>query len=290
MSLKIRTYPEANYKAVFFNGKTIRQKHDYSLPFKPTPTPEIEDVAINSKCFANCSYCYTSATKLGSNFTDIVDKAKEVWGSLPENERPFQIAIGGAGESTIHPDWVNFVKTVRDLGIVPNYTTNGMHLSDEILKATEEYCGGVAVSYHPHIKPVFERSLEKLSKINTKLNVHVIVGDMASFYDLKAMYKTYKDIIEYFVVLPYQAAGRAVPIETSETWKQTFDWISTVQSEKFAFGALFYDWLKNNNIALKMSIYEPELFSGYRLMDKSYKTLRISSYDTREKSILFTKD
>ena len=75
--MKIRTYPESNYKAIFFNGKTIRQKINDDLPFKVTKTPEIEDVAINSKCFAQCSYCYTSATKKGTNFENIIQKAKD---------------------------------------------------------------------------------------------------------------------------------------------------------------------------------------------------------------------
>lgn len=281
--MKIRNYPESNYRAIFFNGKTIRQKHDIFKPFLITPTTEIEDVAINSKCLANCDYCYTSATKFGKNFDNIVDKAIDVYGSLNENERPFQIAIGGAGESTMHPDWVEFVKNVKKLGIVPNYTTNGMHLNDNILKATEDYCGGVAVSYHPHISKIFHTSIDKLKSINTRLNAHIIIGDEKSFEDLKHLYDKYENIIEYFVILPYQASGRGKFIDTNDIWKKTFDFVKNKQSHKFAFGALFYNWLINNKIDLDMSIYEPELFSGYRMMDDSYKILRKSSYDLTPK-------
>ena len=287
--MRIRSYPQSNYKAVFFNGKTIRMKHDSSLGFKVTPTPEIEDVAINSKCYANCSYCYTSATKEGTNFTDIVTKAHEVWGTLPRNERPFQIAIGGAGESTIHPDWIPFVREVSRMGIVPNYTTNGMHLSMEVLDATIMYCGGVAVSYHPHIKGIFVKAIDKLSSTGmVKLNVHIIVGDKQSFLDLQSIYEEYKNVVDYFVILPYQAAGRGVPLNTHQVWIETFNWIalkSEEEQQKFAFGALFYPFLQQNQVPLNMSIYEPELFSGYRIMDDSYKILRKSSYDTEEKVI-----
>jgi len=87
--MRIRQYSDSNYKSVFFNGKTVRMRLDNNKPILSIPTPELEDVAINSKCFANCSYCYTSALKSGSNFTNIVDKANSVWGSLPLNERPF---------------------------------------------------------------------------------------------------------------------------------------------------------------------------------------------------------
>jgi len=291
MKMRIRTYPQSNYRAIFINGKTVRQKLDYSKDFSTPPTPELEDIALNSKCYANCSYCYTSATKNGVNFTNIVDKAKEVWGSLDIKERPFQIAIGGAGESTIHPHWIDFVKAVKELSIVPNYTTNGMHLSKEIINATIDYCGGVAVSYHPHIKNVFSESITKLEKIREeklKLNVHVIVGDNQSFLDLQMIYETFKDRLDYFVILPYQAAGRGISIDTKETWLKTFDWIGALPLERqtqFAFGALFFDFLKENTISLNVDMYEPEIFSGYRLLDDSYKLLRKSSYDLNPKLV-----
>lgn len=281
--VKIRKDIGANYKAVFFDGKTIRLRIDNNKPITTPKHAEIEDVAINSKCFANCSYCYTSATKLGYNFDNIIEKADKVWGSLKEEERPFQIAIGGAGESTIHPDWVKFVKHVKSLGIMPNYTTNGMHLSNDILQATADYCGGVAVSYHPHIKPTFIKAVDKLSELDTKLNAHIILGDEQSFIDMVEIYEKYSDKLDYLVILPYQAAGRGTPIETHETWLKAFDWIASVKSNKFAFGALFYNWLLDNKVPIKMSIYEPEIYSGYRMLDHNYETLFKSSYDLTPK-------
>ncbi len=281
----VRVDRDSNYKAVFFNGKTIRQRINPDKPILAPRFAEIEDVAINSKCFANCSYCYTSATKNGINFENIVDKALGIWGGVDQNSRPFQIAIGGAGESTIHPDWVNFVKTVRELGIVPNYTTNGMHLSEEIIKATVDYCGGVAVSYHPHIRGVFDTAIKKLSflpSVGVKLNAHIIIGDIKSLFDAQAIYETYKDDIEYFVMLPYQSAGRAKQLEVDQTWKDMFIWIDGLPEKRrkqFAFGALFYEWMLNNNIPLELDIYEPEIYSGYRIFDESYKDLRKSSYN-----------
>lgn len=267
--MKIKKITELDYDGYVYNF-SVNKNNTYI----------VENIVVS-----NCHYCYTSALKTGSNFENIVDKADLVWGSLKPEDRPFQIAIGGAGESTIHPDWIPFVKRVNELGIVPNYTTNGMHLSDEILKATEDYCGGVAVSYHPHIKSVFHKAIEKLSKINTKLNIHVIIGDEQSLIDLKEIYEQYNDVLDYIVILPYQAAGRAKEIDTENTWKEMFEWVNSVDSKKFAFGALFYNWLKNHKIAIEMAIYEPEIYSGYRLMDDSYSTLRRSSYDLREKIV-----
>jgi len=290
--MRIREYPESNYKAIFFNGKTVRMKLNVEKPFLSIQNPEIEDVAINNKCLAGCSYCYTSALKSGNNFENIIYKAQDVWGVLPIEDRPFQIAIGGAGEPTMHPDFASFTSFVKSLGIVPNYTTNGMHLTDKILQATEWNCGGVALSWHPHIEKVFHSAMSKFSEINTKLNVHLIVGDEDSLEDVKKIYKKYCNVIDYFVILPYMPVGRAKKIDTEEVWSKTFEWIKTVDEKKFAFGALFYDWLLKNETGLSMSIYEPEIFSGYRMMDNNYMNLYKSSYDLtlknekNEKSII----
>lgn len=281
----IRIDESANYKAVFFNGKTIRQRLNPFIPISAPKFAEIEDVAINSKCLANCPYCYVSALSSGENFNNIIDKVS-VWGSVEQNNRPFQIAIGGAGEPTLHPQFIDFIKAVRKLDITPNYTTNGMHLSDEILKATEEYCGGVALSYHPHIKKVFDIAIEKLSKIKTKLNIHVILGSQQSLTDTIDLFNKYKDKIDYFVILPYQASGRGEKIETNDVWIQFFNFISTLKKEeqsKFAFGALFYEWMLKNNTKVEIDMYEPEIYSGYRIMDDSYQVLRVSSYNTTPK-------
>lgn len=268
--MKIKKINQIDFEGYVYNF-SVEDNHNYT----------VNDVVVS-----NCHYCYTSALKSGKNFSNIVDKAHSVWGSLSKNDRPNQIAVGGAGESTMHPDWVDFMKTVKSLDILPNYTTNGMHLSDDILKGTEDYCGGVAVSYHPHIRKVFDQSIEKLSGIKTILNAHIIIGDQKSLDDMIELYDKYQKEIKYFVILPYQASGRAKPIETETTWKKTFEWLNSenVDETKFAFGALFYPYLLKNDTGLKMDIYEPEIFSGYRIMDDTYQILRKSSYDLTPKN------
>jgi len=121
----VRIDTKANYKGVFFNGKTIRQRINPTLPILAPEFAEIEDVAINSKCFANCPYCYTSATKSGSNFENIIEKADGIWGSVDQNSRPFQIAIGGAGESTIHRIGAHLLKKLGNWGSYPTTLQTG---------------------------------------------------------------------------------------------------------------------------------------------------------------------
>lgn len=61
--MKIRIDTKANYKAVFFNHKTIRMRLDSKMPITTPKHPEIEDVAINSKCFAAC---FIAGTKINT--------------------------------------------------------------------------------------------------------------------------------------------------------------------------------------------------------------------------------
>jgi MoaA/NifB/PqqE/SkfB family radical SAM enzyme len=280
--MRIRTENNANYRAIFFEGKTIRQRINASIPISSPAFAEIEDVAINNKCFGNCPYCYTSAVSNGKNFDNIVDKAYEVWGKRSMNDRPFQIAIGGVGESTLHPDWIEFVKAVNSLGIMPNYTTNGMHLTENLLLATEKYCGGVAISFHPHMEHVFHKAIAALSELKTVLNVHVVIGDEESLVNLKRLYIRYQKVFKHFVLLPYKAVGRAVEIETYGVWDNMFKWITSLdrtQHEKFAYGANFYDYLKEYKPEIEVDIYEPEMYSGYRIFDDTFMNLRYSSYN-----------
>ena len=170
-----------------------------------------------------------------------------------------------------------------------------MHLTDIVLEATKKYCGGVALSWHPHIEKIYHKAVIVLDNVKTKLNTHVIIGTEQSFEDLKLLYDMYKEIFDYFVILPYQIAGRAVTINTIEVWLKTFKWIAqdiknkkvmlTKEQQKFAFGALFYDFLITNHLPLNISIYQHHIYSGYMMLDANYKTIYKSSYELTEKTI-----
>ena len=85
----------------------------------------------------------------------------------------FQVALGG-GNPNQHPDFVEILEYTTSKGIVPNYTTNGRGLSDEILGATHKHCGAVAISVYP---PYDEsaREINRLIDNGIKTNVHFIL-------------------------------------------------------------------------------------------------------------------
>lgn len=284
---KIREFKERNYRAIFNEetGQTIRIALDPSQPIGSLEYPELLDVSFGTQCFANCSFCYTSAIKNGENYGNLVEKIQKWFGPMEVNQRPFQVAIGGGGEPTLHPEFVSAVEKFRELGIMPNYTTNGMHLSPKVMEATKKHCGGVAVSCHPHLDRVWKEAVKTLTSAKVRTNLHIIVGEPGSAQRFRDIHAEFSGLIEYFVILPYQAAGRAKEVETESEWKDLFDSLLADRPKDIAFGALFYPFILENAEKYKgfdISLYEPEVMSGYLMMDENMH-IRKSSYDLRPK-------
>lgn len=166
----------------------------------------------------------------------------------------------GGGNPNEHPDFVNLLKEIRDLGIIPNYTSNGMGLTNEILNATKKYCGGIALSTHKHLEKYWKKSFEKCIKLGIKTNLHIIISDKESIDDFLELYKKYNKDIYYFVLLPYVAQGRAIKKEVCyDYFFEKFNELKDIN--KIAFGAKFYAQLIKRKI--KAYLYEPEIFSKF---------------------------
>jgi len=63
---KTRTFPEHNYKGIYFNGKTLRLTLDPSKPITELKYPEFFDVCITGKCEGACPYCVTEDTLINT--------------------------------------------------------------------------------------------------------------------------------------------------------------------------------------------------------------------------------
>ena len=162
--LKLREFPDYNYKAIWCNLKTIRLGTGVAKEL-PADKAEFYDVGINTKCNAMCKFCYVSANNNGINYPNICNTWKKWMSSYNEitknnmlyTDKPFQIAIGSTGEPTIHPEFCQFLETVFNTGVVPNYTTNGItiakddELSKQILEATRKFVGRISLPVIPFL-------------------------------------------------------------------------------------------------------------------------------------------
>ena len=136
-----------------------------------SPVPETVDISITDKCGFGCVYCYQDSRPRRLHAPkSLVEKVIKGF-----DEPPYQIAIGG-GEPTEHPDLPEILYRAKELGTVPNYTTNGDKLHPAIVEATNAVCGGVAMTFHAFkgLDWFVEHYLALKKALKVQVNVHVI--------------------------------------------------------------------------------------------------------------------
>lgn len=274
--LKQRVFKECNYNALWNNLVTVRLGEGVASEL-PCDQSEFYDVGINTKCNAECPFCYVSASGGGINYPDICNTwalwmSEFFWqenlkSGVVRTNKPFQIAIGSTGEPTIHPDFCKFLETVYKTGVVPNYTTNGIILSslnykaEQILEATSNYVGGVAVSFGN--KAIREQAIKAVDNLlrfgNTNVNIHHLISDKQSVDEFVAECVSYGDDIKYHVLLPLMPSGRSSEGVTEGTFEYLEDMIEKHNLKNVAFGAHFIKSLRNSKI--KTWLYDEQTFS-----------------------------
>jgi len=275
--VKTRKFPDYNYHAIWSNLKTLRLGEGVAKEL-PADKAEFYDVSLGTKCNLECPFCYTDAKRSGRFYDNIVEKAMQFFGNMSDNDKPFQIAIGSEGEPTIHPDFLEFLEVIYNMDIVPNYTTNGISIAEEndysreLLKATEKYCGGVAVSantWNENINETWRVAVNKLACHDININIHYILDSKDSVDEFVKIYNEYKDKILYFVLLPLMDSGRS----TEKCSEDAFEYLLSFDLDwnKVAFGAHFYDSLVKNQDKLKCWLYPPESLSKNLILDDVIK-------------------
>lgn len=290
--LKRRFYPDHNYNALWCNLKTVRLGEGKALEL-PANESEFYDVGINTKCNAECPFCYVSASGQDINYPNICETWKKWMDTFWEKQedrilltnKPFQIAIGSTGEPTIHPEFCDFLKTVYESGVVPNYTTNGItiakdnELSSKILAFTREYVGGVAISFgNKSLRNYAHEAIYKLHKLgNTNINIHHIISDKESVDEFVAEWAHYGDSILYHVLLPLMPSGRSSEGVTEGTFEYLEEVIEKNNIKNVAFGAHFIKNLRDSKI--KTWLYDEQSFSKNIILTKDLVQITPSSFD-----------
>jgi len=62
--IKVRVFPEHNYKGIHLNGKTIRIAIDPKKAITELKWPEFYDVKVTPYCKGNCPYCFAEGQKI----------------------------------------------------------------------------------------------------------------------------------------------------------------------------------------------------------------------------------
>lgn len=145
-----------------------------------TSYPELIDVGImhscehgrNGLCLQAGVQCYQDGlNKSGPNmllddFKSIVDQSKG---------KVFQIALGGRGDPNKHENFKEICEYCKENGIVPNYTTSGLNLTDYEVLTTKEFCGAVAVSWYRNEHTT--NAINSFVEAGCKTNIHYVLGN-----------------------------------------------------------------------------------------------------------------
>ncbi len=219
-------------------GKTTKEDP------KIAPWPELADISISNYCSKQCNFCYRNSGPSG-DFMSIKDYgfvldnlSDKKWGKV------FQVALGG-GEPTEHPDFIKILEITRKKGIIPNYTTNGEIVSNEMLEATKKFCGAIAISVNdcPTSKrELIERCIDK----GIKVNIHFILSSESlnkAVEILMGKFDNNLSGINSVIFLTYKPFGRATPEIILKKNKTLDNFLKLIDKPKtklnFGFDACF---------------------------------------------------
>ena len=85
-----------------------------------------------------------------------------------------QFALGGRGDPDQHEHFEDILRITRENNMVPNFTTSGYGMTDEIAKICKNYCGAVAVSWYRSEYTI--NAINMLLSNNVKTNIHYVLG------------------------------------------------------------------------------------------------------------------
>jgi MoaA/NifB/PqqE/SkfB family radical SAM enzyme len=142
--------------------------------------PSLLDIGIMGTCYHNCPFCYQGHIKEPNmtfeNYKWIINQVKH---------HTNQVALGGRGDPNKHKDFRKIVEYSRNSGVVPNYTTSGIDLTDEEVE-TSKLCGAIAVSDYE--KPFTYQALKMFMDAGIKTNIHQIFSSGTFTKSMKIIY------------------------------------------------------------------------------------------------------
>lgn len=136
--------------------------------------PALIDIGIMAKC-ANAKYCpvgcYQNRHKGENNmsFDDYKTIIDQIQGKV------MQVALGGAGSPNEHEDFEKIVRYTREHDIIPNYTTSGIGITDEMVRITKQFCGAVAISMYD--QPYTYDAIRRFIEAGVTTNIHYVLGN-----------------------------------------------------------------------------------------------------------------
>ena len=159
-------------------GKDENGKPCYSDAFMGV-FPELLDVGIVGHCkHGKSGLCLKAGVQCYQSSSEIYkpNMSPEDFRSIAEQckGRTYQFALGGRGNPDQHEYFEEILKICRENGIIPNFTTSGLGMTEDIAKLCKKYCGAVAVSWYR--SDYTQRAIDMLLRAGVKTNIHYVIS------------------------------------------------------------------------------------------------------------------
>lgn len=194
--------------------------------------PELLDIGIMGHCIHGKSglcmaagvECYQDGLHSDNKNMSVEDFrkiAKQCEGKV------YQFALGGCGDPEQHEEFEQILKICAECKIVPNFTTSGLGMTEEIAKLCKKYCGAVAVSWY-RSKYTIE-AIEMLVKAGVKTNVHYVLhNDSINEAIQKLKDETFPEGINAVIFLLHKPVGlgtaeKMVDLSNEKFWELVED-------------------------------------------------------------------
>lgn len=248
-----RRYQESGY-IIFFDRKSgvfIRRGYSGDDPFCNLKGPELLDISITNYCKRGCDFCYRASNPLGQHMK-LVEYCRLL--EQAQQARVLQIALGG-GNPNQHPNFIQILEQTRKHSIIPSYTTNGQGMTEEIYRATKEFCGALAVSwYAPYLDA--KKVISECKKYDIKVNIHFLLSKQTIKEAIRLLHEETELLqqINAIIFLNYK------PIHSTDDWcltdddnlQEFLDAVNQIKDCKIGFDSCMISYL---------TIVEPKLIS-----------------------------
>ncbi|MDR3595245.1 radical SAM protein [Clostridium sp.] len=209
--MKIRRHSkDYNFFGDTETGLTMRWGDSINTNPEYAPWPELADISISNHCTKGCEFCYKGSTNNNSFMT--IEQYEHVLSSLQSEKwgNVFQVALGG-GEPLEHPNFIDIINITNEKGIVANFTTNGIHLNEDIVNNIKNKIGAVAISVNK-IEELNTDKMKLLMDAGIKTNIHFVLDNRSIYEGIDILSGKYNDLLKGVngvIFLTYKPKGRA---------------------------------------------------------------------------------
>lgn len=187
-------------------------KSQFPFWFKDSDQPPIVAIELTNYCNLKCPYCTSPLGQRERGYMNEVTFSKIV-GEL-KKLRPLRIQLVGNGESTIHPEFQNYLKQLTSTGHYVSLVTNGQWINPKVNEILiESKIDLIEFSIDAGGKEAYEKS-----RINGKYET--LINNLTQLKNYRN-FKKAKTVINIRLMLrPSQKSNYKIE---SEYWKQLGD-------------------------------------------------------------------